>query len=77
LHFDIDVQNKHEMPASYFPHSDGLTIAETRELLSVILASARVRIIEVTEYASLRDVDQSYVSRIGDLLAAGLSRPGD
>jgi arginase len=75
LHFDIDVLNKHEMPASYFPHSDGLSIAESRELLSIILADARVRIIEVTEYASLRDLDQSSVSRIGELLAAGLKRP--
>jgi arginase len=76
LHFDIDVLNKREMPASYFPHSDGLSIAESQELLSIILADARVRIIEVTEYASLRDLDQSYVTRIGELLAAGLKRPG-
>jgi arginase len=74
LHFDIDVLNKQEMPASYFPPSDGLSIAECRELLGIILADARVRIIEVTEYASLRDLDQSSVSRIGELLAAGLKR---
>jgi arginase len=75
LHFDIDVLNTHEMPTSYFPHSDGLSIAECQELLGIILADARVRIIEVTEYASLRDLDQSYVTRIGELLAAGLKRP--
>jgi arginase len=75
LHFDIDVLKKQEMPASYFPHTDGLSLAEGKELLGIILADARVRIIEVTEYASLRDLDQSSVSRISELLAAGLKRP--
>lgn len=74
LHFDIDVLNKQEMPASYFPPIDGLSIAEAREVLGIILADARVRIIEVTEYASLRDLDQGSVARIGELLAAGLKR---
>jgi len=72
LHFDIDILNKQEMPASYFPPTAGLSIAEARELLGIILADARVRIIEVTEYASLRDLDQSSVLRIGELLEAGL-----
>jgi arginase len=76
LHFDIDVLNKQDMPAVYFPHTDGLSIAEGWELLGTILADSRLRIIEVTEYASLRDLDQYYVSRIVELLAAGLKRPG-
>jgi arginase family enzyme len=76
LHFDVDVLNKQEMPAAYFPHTDGLSLAEGRELLGTVLADARLRIIEVTEYASLRDLDQSYVSRIVELLAAGLKKPG-
>jgi arginase len=76
LHFDIDVLHKQDMPAAYFPHTDGLSIAEGQELLGPILADSRLRIIEVTEYASLRDLDQSYVSRIVELLAAGLKRPG-
>ena len=75
LHFDIDVLNKQEMPAAYFPHTDGLSIAEGRELLGTLVADARVRIIEVTEYASLRDLDQSSVASIVELLAAGLKRP--
>jgi len=75
LHFDIDVLSKQEMPASYFPHAEGLSIAEVQELLGIILADARVRIVEVTEYASLRDLDQSSVFRIGELLVAGLKRP--
>ena len=76
LHCDIDVLIKQDMPAVYFPHTDGLSIAEGRELLGPILADSRLRIIEVTEYASLRDLDQCYVSRIVELLAAGLKRPG-
>ena len=76
LHFDIDVLSKQDMPAAYFPHADGLSITEARELLAVILADPRVRIIEVAEYASLRDLDQSYASTIVELLAAALKKPG-
>ena len=75
LHFDIDVLKKEDMPVAYFPHADGLRMAEVQELLSILLADARIGIIEVTEYASLRDLDQSYVSKIIDLLAAGLKKP--
>jgi arginase len=75
LHFDIDILNKQEMPAAYFPHPDGLTLAEGQDLLGPLLADARVRLIEVTEYASLRDLDQSAVARIIELLAAGLKQP--
>jgi arginase len=64
------------MPAAYFPHTNGLSIAEGEELLGTILADSRIRLIEVAEYASLRDLDQRYVSRVVELLAAGLKRPG-
>jgi arginase len=74
LHFDIDVLNKQDMPAAYFPHADGLSMTEARELLGAILADSRIRIIEVAEYASLRDIDQSYASRLVELLAAALER---
>jgi arginase len=76
LHFDIDVLSKKDMPAAYFPHTDGLSMAEARELLGAVLTDSRVRIIEVAEYASLRDLDQSYASAIVELLAAALKRPG-
>ena len=76
LHFDIDVLNKQEMPASYFPPADGMSMAEVRELLGMILADARVRIIEVTEYSSLRDLDQTFVSKINEILATGLKLGG-
>ena len=52
------------MPAAYFPHNDGLSMAETEELLSTLLMDLRIRIVEIAEYASLRDLDQTYASRI-------------
>jgi arginase len=76
LHFDIDVLNKQDMPAAYFPHTDGLSMTEAQELLSAILADPRIRIIEVAEYASLRDLDQIYASAIVELLASALKGPG-
>jgi arginase family enzyme len=63
------------MPAAYFPHTDGLSITEAQELLGVLLTDSRIRIIEVAEYASLRDLDQTYCSRIVELLAAAMTRP--
>ena len=72
LHFDVDVLRKQDMPASYFPHADGLTLSEGMELLGTLLGDPRIRIIEVAEYAALRDPDQLYVSKLVDLLAGGL-----
>jgi arginase family enzyme len=62
------------MPASYFPHPEGLTLSEGRKLLGVLLKDPRVRIIEVSEYAALRDLDQLWVNKLVDLLADGLKR---
>jgi len=73
LHVDIDVCNRQAMPAAYFPHADGLTLAEARELLDPLLKDARVRVIEVAEYASLRDLDHAHVESIIELLAGGLA----
>jgi arginase len=72
LHFDIDVLQRKEMPAAYFPHDEGLTMAEVAELLGVILKDPRVRLVEVSEYASLRDFDRSQVGRLVELLAGVL-----
>src|SRR5207249_4535015 len=72
LHFDIDVLSQREMPAAYFPHQNGLTLAEAHELFGVILQDPRLRIIELTEYASLRDLDQQHATALVDLLVRGL-----
>jgi arginase len=74
LHFDIDVVHKQDMPAAYFPHKEGLSFSEGVELLGVLLRDRRVRVIEISEYASLRDLDQGYVSKLVDLLSEGLQR---
>ncbi|MGH7316400.1 MAG: arginase family protein [Candidatus Rokuibacteriota bacterium] len=72
LHFDIDVLRQEDMPAAYFPHPDGLSRSEAGELLGVLLEDSRIRIIEVAEYASLRDLDQRSVNMVVDLLVEGL-----
>jgi arginase len=72
LHFDIDVLAKQDLPAAYFPHPQGLSLLEASELLGVLAKDPRVRIIEISEYASLRDIDREYVSKLIDLLAASL-----
>jgi arginase len=72
LHFDIDVLSRRDMPAAYFPHEDGLTLSEAAELLGVLLKDPRIRVIELTEYASLRDLDQRHVTQLVDLLVGSL-----
>jgi arginase len=74
LHFDIDVLQKRDMPAAYFPHTEGLSLSECKELLGVFLKDPRIRIIEISEYASLRDLDQDYVNKLVDLLSEGLKK---
>jgi hypothetical protein len=44
------------------------------ELLRVLLQDARVRLIEISNYASLRDQDQNCVNKLVDWLCAGLKK---
>jgi hypothetical protein len=44
------------------------------DLLGVLLRDPRIRVIEVSEYASLRDLDQNGVTKLVDLLCAGLKK---
>lgn len=74
VHLDVDAFADRELPVAYFPHDDGLTLAEGRELLGPLLRDPRIRIIEVTEYASLRDFARRHVQQITDLLAGALER---
>jgi arginase len=69
VHLDIDVIADRELPAAYFPHPEGLTIAETADLLRAILPDPRIRLIEISEYATLRDLDRRCVSSLIDLIA--------
>jgi arginase len=72
VHFDIDVLRQAEMPAAYFPRAEGLTLAEVSELLDEILHDPRLRLVEVAEFAALRDRDQQAARAIIDVLARGL-----
>ena len=73
IHLDIDVLTKQEMPAAYFPHSEGLTLRECTDLLRPIATDPRVRLIEISEYASLRDFDRTHVRSLLRLLTSALS----
>jgi arginase len=66
LHLDVDVLQQREMPAAYFPHPDGLTWAEAGDLLDVLLADPRLRLVEISEYASLRDGGRECIDRLVD-----------
>ena len=74
LHIDVDVVRESDLPAAYFPHVEGLSWPEARELLGVLLGDPRIRIVEVSEYASLRDPDRRCAAQLVDLLAEGLKR---
>jgi len=73
IHLDIDVLAKQEMPAAYFPHSEGLSLSECRELLRPMANDPRVRLIEISEYASLRDFERTHIRSLIRLLSEVLS----
>lgn len=72
LHFDVDVFHIREMPAIYFPHDDGLTMDEGRTLFEAFARDRRVRLIEVSEYASLCDYDRTGARALTDMIVQGL-----
>jgi arginase len=72
LHIDVDVVQQRDMPAAYFPHPEGLRWTEAQDLLGELFGDPRLRIVELSEYASLRDPDLSCASKLVDLLAEGL-----
>lgn len=72
LHFDIDVLSDRDLPAAYFPHAEGLSMLEIDELLAVLLGDSRLRILEISEYASLRDLDRRCIAKLVDLLCRSL-----
>ena len=56
------------LPAAYFPRGEGLTLSEGSALLKTILADPRIRLVEVSEYATLRDLDGRQVRELIDVL---------
>ena len=73
IHIDTDVLTKKEWPAAYFPHDEGLTLTECKELLRPLMLDSRVRLIEISEYASLRDLDGTHMRSLLRLLTGALS----
>jgi arginase len=74
LHLDIDVFRSDDLPAAYFPHPEGLSVKEGTELLGVLLRDARVRVIEVSEYATLRDREQESINKLIEILVQTLPK---
>jgi arginase len=74
VHVDIDVLQSRELPAAYFLHTEGMTLSELGELLSVLLKDPRIRIIEISEYAALRDFEQVSAGKLVDMLCEALKR---
>ncbi len=72
LHFDIDVIRASDMPAAYFPHAKGLTLSKTSDLMGILSRDSRIKLIEVSEYAALRDGDQQQIHRLAALMVSGL-----
>jgi arginase family enzyme len=72
IHFDIDAVQQSDLPATYFPHGEGLSLRETGEILDAALSDDRVRLIEVSEYAVLRDAQGQSARGIAELLAHAL-----
>jgi arginase len=72
VHLDIDVFRRHDVPAAYFPHDEGLDLAEGAALLGPLLRDPRIRLIELAEYAALRDQDLRCVGALVDVLAGAL-----
>jgi arginase family enzyme len=73
LHVDIDVWRGSDLPAAYFPHTDGLSLAEGSALVGTLLQDPRLRLVEIAEYAALRDRDQQAIGQLLDLTVRGLA----
>jgi arginase family enzyme len=68
LHLDIDVFRGSDLTAIYFPHTEGLSLEEGKELIGLLLQDPRIRHIEISEYAALRDVGQKSVQQLVQIL---------
>jgi arginase family enzyme len=56
------------------PHVEGLTLSEGTELLGALLRDNRVRIVEISAYASPRDPDQASVHKLIAMFAGSLQK---
>jgi arginase len=72
VHFDVDVLADGEFPAAYFPHVEGLTMEQMTEVLSLVMKDARVRILEISEYSALRDLNSVWIHKLVAMLSHAL-----
>lgn len=68
VHLDVDVLHKSIMPAAYAPSDVGLDLHKATKILQIILADSRVKAIEITEFAAIKDIDGSSAKLIVELL---------
>ena len=75
VHLDVDVIDPAEMPArTHLTPGPGLSLQETGDLLTALLASPRVVALEVCELLPERDPDGACARRIVELLTRALAR---
>jgi len=72
LHLDIDCMRQQDTPAAYFPHPEGMSLAEAGALFGILAKDRRLRIIEISEYCALRDSDRRCAAQLARLLVEGL-----
>jgi arginase len=75
VHLDVDVIDPTEMPAKQVETPGaGLSLAETSDLLTALLASPRVVALEVCELDPDRDPDGTHAGNVVGLLARAVGR---
>ena len=75
VHFDADVIDGTELPATDIPHSGGLSFRDTAEALQVFLSSPRTAGLVVTEFNPSRDGDGSQARRLLDKIVRTIRPP--
>lgn len=76
IHVDADVLDASVMPAVDSPNADGLTFAQLRELLAVLLASPRAVGLELTIYDPDLDPDGVHGRALADAIIAAFEDAG-
>lgn len=73
LHFDVDVLNAAEMPATYYPAADGLRGAEFAEALRVFVSNPNLAAVTMASYVPSADADGRAAARLLDLFADAMA----
>lgn len=69
IHLDLDVICKTDLHAVYSPSDEGLSLEETKTLLSAILLDKRVIGMEVAEFSGIKDFDQTQAIKLVNLFS--------